>query len=130
LNHQNVSALRIARRLESHAAVERVWHPFLESHPQNDLARGQMRLGGTMLSVELKGGIDDCRKFLSALSLARVATSFGGPETLVCHPATSTHVGLSVEALAAMGVTESLVRFSVGLEDPEDLSAEIEAALS
>ncbi|MFM8626040.1 MAG: trans-sulfuration enzyme family protein [Actinomycetota bacterium] len=130
LNHQNVSTLRIARRLESHAAVEHVWHPFLDSHPQSDLARGQMRLGGTMLSVELKGGIDACRKLLSALSLARVATSFGGPETLVCHPATSTHVGLSAETLAAMGVTESLVRFSVGLEDPEDLSAEIEAALS
>lgn len=130
LNHQNVSTLRIARRLESHAAVERVWHPFLDSHPQTDLARGQMRLGGTMLSVELKGGIDACRNFLSALSLARVATSFGGPETLVCHPATSTHVGLSAEALAAMGVTDSLVRFSVGLEDPEDLCAEIEVALS
>ena len=130
LNHQNVSALRIARRLEAHPAVERVWHPFLDSHPQKDLARSQMRLGGTMLSIELKGGIEASRRLLSALTLARVATSFGGPETLVCHPATSTHVGLSTEALATMGVTDALVRFSVGLEDPDDLCADIESALA
>lgn len=129
LNHQNVSTLRIARRLEAHPGVERVWHPFLDSHPQHDLARAQMRLGGTMLSVELKGGVEACRRLLSSLALVRVATSFGGPETLACHPATSTHVGLSPAALAAMGVTESLVRFSIGLEDPDDLCADIESAL-
>lgn len=129
LNHQNVSALRIARRLESHAAVARVWHPFVDSHPQSELARAQMRLGGTMLSLELKGGIDACRRLLAGLSLVRVATSFGGPETLACHPATSTHVGLARDVLEATGVTGSLVRFSVGLEDPDDLVADIESAL-
>lgn len=130
LNHQNVSALRIARRLESHPQVARVWHPFLDSHPQHDLARAQMRLGGTMLSIELKDGLEGCRRLLSRVELVRVATSFGGPETLACHPATSTHVGLSADMLASTGVTEALVRFSVGLEDPDDLVADIESALA
>jgi cystathionine beta-lyase/cystathionine gamma-synthase len=130
LNHQNVSALRLARRLESHARISGVWHPFLESHPQHDLARSQMRLGGTILAAEIDGGVDACRRVLQSLALARVATSFGGPETLVCHPATSTHVGLSPEARDAMGVTDGLLRISVGLEDPDDLWGDLEQALS
>jgi cystathionine beta-lyase/cystathionine gamma-synthase len=80
-----------------------------------------MRLGGTVLAVELSGGFDVCQAFVSKLQLVRIATSFGGPETLVCHPATSTHVGLTPEALETMGVTEGLLRFSVGLEDADDL---------
>ncbi len=130
LNHQNVSALRLARRLESHSGVTGVWHPFLDSHPQHELARSQMRLGGTMLAVEVDGGVERCRRVLSALRLARVATSFGGPETLVCHPATSTHVGLSTDAQAAMGLTDGVIRISVGLEDPDDICADVEQALS
>lgn len=129
LNHQNVSALRLARRLESHPKVTGVWHPFLDSHPQHDLARSQMRLGGTLLAVEIDGGVDACRRVLQSLRLARVATSFGGPETLVCHPATSTHVGLSDDARKAMGVTDGLVRISVGLEDPDDICDDLERAL-
>lgn len=129
LNHQNVSALRLARRLESHPSVTGVWHPFLESHPQHDLARSQMRLGGTLLAVEIDGGVDACRRVLGSLQLGRVATSFGGPETLLCHPATSTHVGLSPDARAAMGVTDGLLRISVGLEDPDDICDDIERAL-
>lgn len=128
-NHQNASALRIARRLENDPRIARVWHPFLESHPQHDLARSQMRLGGSMVAVELAGGHEACRRLLSSVSLARVATSFGGPETLVCHPATSTHVGLPAETLAAMGVTDSLLRISVGLEDPDDVLADLDRAL-
>ena len=129
LNHQNVSALRLARRLEAHPRVTGVWHPFLDSHPQHHLARSQMRLGGTLLAVEIDGGVEACRRALSALNLGRVATSFGGPETLVCHPATSTHVGLSDEARHAMGVTDGLLRISVGLEDPDDICDDIERAL-
>ncbi|MGA0863953.1 MAG: trans-sulfuration enzyme family protein, partial [Ilumatobacteraceae bacterium] len=130
LNHQNVSALRLARRLESHARITGVWHPFLESHPQHDLARSQMRLGGTILAAELDDGVDACRRVLESLALARVATSFGGPETLVCHPATSTHVGLPADLREAMGVTDGLLRISVGLEDPDDLWGDLEQALS
>ena len=129
VNHQNSSALRLARKLEGHRAVAQVVHPFLESHPQHDLARQQMRLGGSMLSIELNGGIEACRRVLSACELIRVATSFGGPETLVCHPATSTHVGLHPDDLAAMGVTDGLLRMSVGLEDPDDLLSDFLAAL-
>lgn len=129
VNHQNSSALRLARKLEGHRAVAQILHPFLESHPQHDLARQQMRLGGSMLSIELNGGIEACRRVLGACELIRVATSFGGPETLVCHPATSTHVGLHPDDLAAMGVTDGLLRMSVGLEDPDDLLSDFLAAL-
>ena len=127
---QSRTALTLARALESHPAVTAAVHPFLESHPQHDLARAQMRHGGTIMAVELEGGLDACRTMVARLGLARIATSFGGPETLVCHPATSTHLGLSPESLAAAGVTPGLLRFSIGLEDPEDLLADITAALS
>ena len=127
---QNQSALILARSLEGHSKVLSVSHPFLESHPQHALAREQMRLGGTVLAVELSGGFDVCQAFVSKLQLVRIATSFGGPETLVCHPATSTHVGLTPEALETMGVTEGLLRFSVGLEDADDLVDDVHRSLA
>jgi cystathionine beta-lyase/cystathionine gamma-synthase len=103
---------------------------FLESHPQHALAREQMRLGGTVIAVEITGGFDACQSLVSQLQVVRIATSFGGPETLVCHPATSTHVGLSPEALATMGVTDGLLRFSIGLEDADDLVDDIHRAIA
>ena len=127
---QNKSALILARSLEDAPSVISVSHPFLESHPQHALAREQMRLGGTVIAVELSGGFDKCQSFVSQLQLVRIATSFGGPETLVCHPATSTHVGLSPEALETMGVTEGLLRFSIGLEDADDLVDDIHRSLA
>ena len=127
---QNQSALILARSLEGHSKVLSVSHPFLESHPQHALAREQMRLGGTVLAVELSGGFDVCQAFVSKLQLVRIATSFGGPETLVCHPATSTHVGLTPEALETIGVTEGLLRFSVGLEDADDLVDDVHRSLA
>ena len=127
---QNQSALILARSLEGHSNVLSVMHPFLESHPQYSLAREQMRHGGTVIAVELSGGLSACQSFVSHLQLVRIATSFGGPETLVCHPATSTHVGLSPEALATMGVTDGLLRFSIGLEDADDLVDDIHRALA
>jgi cystathionine beta-lyase/cystathionine gamma-synthase len=107
-----------------------VHHPSLARHRQHDLAKRQMRHFGTILSFEVRGGRDAARRVLDALSLARAATSFGGPETLVCHPATSTHVGLAPEAMAAAGVTESMLRVSVGLEHPEDIWDDLDRALS
>ena len=126
---QNKTALTLAHALESHPAVNAVFHPFLESHPQHALAKSQMRYGGTIVAAELKGGFDECNSFVQKLSLAHIATSFGGPETLVCHPATSTHAGLSTEALNAVGVTPGLLRFSIGLEDADDLVNDITNAL-
>ena len=127
---QNNSALILARSLEGHDKVHSVSHPFLESHPQHALAREQMRYGGTVIAVEVTGGFDECQSLVSQLQLVRIATSFGGPETLVCHPATSTHVGLSQEALTTMGVTAGLLRFSIGLEDADDLVDDIHRALA
>jgi cystathionine beta-lyase/cystathionine gamma-synthase len=89
-----------------------------------------MRLGGTVIAVEIAGDFAKCQEFVSLLNVVRIATSFGGPETLVCHPATSTHVGLSQEALATMGVTDGLLRFSIGLEDADDLIDDIHRALA
>lgn len=126
---QNNSALTVAHALAAHPAVAAVHHPFLESHPQNSLARTQMRLGGSVLSFELKGGIDACRTFVANRRLTRLATSFGGPDTMVCHPATSTHVGLDEATLNAVGVTPGLLRMSIGLEDVRDILADIENAL-
>ena len=126
---QNTTALTVAHMLQSHSAVAAVHHPFLESHPQHELARSQMRYGGSVLSFELKNGIDACRTFVERLQLAHIATSFGGPETLVCHPATSTHVGLDKATLEKVGVTPGLLRLSVGLENASDIVADIEQAL-
>ena len=127
---QNHSALILARSLEGHTRIQSVSHPFLESHPQHELARDQMRLGGTVIAIEIDGDFAKCQELVSLLQVVRIATSFGGPETLVCHPATSTHVGLSQEALATMGVTEGLLRFSIGLEDADDLVDDIHRALA
>lgn len=126
---QHSSALRIARALAAHPRVTDVSHPFLESHPQHGLARAQMRMGGTLVAVEIAGGTDACRRVMESLRLVRPATSFGGPESLVCHPATAIQVGVSGEDLASTGVTDGLLRLSVGLEDPEDLIADLTSAL-
>lgn len=129
-HQQHESALRIAHALTGHPKVSEVLHPFLESHPQHSLARSQMRMGGTVVAVEIDGDTTACRALIDNLALARPATSFGGPETLVCHPATSTHAGLSAGQLSAMGVTEGLLRVSVGLESADDLIDDFVNALA
>lgn len=130
VRHQNESALDLAKALQSHPKVTWVGHPFLETHPQHALAKSQMTLGGSLVSFEIDGDIDAARTVLSSLSLVRKATSFGGPETLICHPKTSTHIGLAPEVHASMGVTDSLLRVSVGLEDVNDIISDITGALS
>ena len=115
------SAMELGEVLSDHPAVSAVHYPGLSSHPQAELAKRQMRNGGTVLSVELAGGAPATRRFLSAVRLFRVATSLGGPETLVCHPATTTHASLTADEAALVGVTEGMLRISVGLEDPSDL---------
>jgi cystathionine beta-lyase/cystathionine gamma-synthase len=123
------SAQRIAEFLEGHAGVERVNYPGLDSHPQRDLAKRQMRLGGGNLSFDVTGGRDGGQRFVEACRLARMAPSLGGPETLVTHPATTTAVNLPDEDRAAMGIGDGLIRMSVGLEHADDLVADLEQAL-
>jgi cystathionine beta-lyase/cystathionine gamma-synthase len=116
--------------LERHPAVSRVHYPGLASHRQHDLAKRQMRQFGTVLAFELAGGRDAVRSLLATVELARCATSLGGPETLMCHPATTTHASLTADEQFEAGVTEGLVRLSVGLEDPDDIIADFTQALN
>jgi len=129
LAHQCAGAQRIAETLENHPRVTHVSYPGLRSHPQHDLARRQMRRFGSVLSFDVDGGLDAARSFMSKLTLVRPAVSFGGPETLACHPASSTHVGVSADEQLASGITPGLIRLSVGLEDSDDVLADITAAL-
>ena len=127
--HQSASALHLAEVLVDEPAVAAVYYPGLPSHPQFDLAKRQMRHGGTVLAIELVGGRQAAAHFLDSLQLARVATSLGGPETLVCHPATSTHASLTPAEATSMGVSDGLLRISVGLEDTADLVRDLTNAL-
>jgi cystathionine beta-lyase/cystathionine gamma-synthase len=126
----SASARRVAELLEDHPAVAAVHYPGLDSHPQRDLAKRQMRSGGTLLSFELAGGIDAGRAFVGACSLARIATSVGGPETLVVHPATTTAAALPPDERDELGIGDGLIRVSVGLEHPDDVLADFTAALA
>ena len=127
--HQAASALHLAEALVDEPSIAAVYYPGLPSHPQFDLAKRQMRHGGTVLAIELVGGRQAASHFLDSLQLARVATSLGGPETLVCHPATSTHASLTAAEAAEMGVSDGLLRISVGLEDTADLVRDLTNAL-
>ena len=119
----------LARFLAAHELVEAVHYPGLESHPQHDLAREQMDGYSGVLSFELAGGIEDAKRFLEALEVCNLAVSLGGVETLIEHPATMTHEPLSPEERAALGISETLIRLSVGLEGLEDLRADLERGL-
>jgi cystathionine beta-lyase/cystathionine gamma-synthase len=123
--HQSASALAIATALRTHPGVTAVHHPGLPDHRQHELATRQLAMMPAQLAVELRGGIDAARMTLDSLRVARSATSLGGPETLVCHPATSTHVGLLPEDQAAIGITDGLLRISAGLEDTTDVVADL-----
>ena len=126
---QSESAQRIAEHLESHPAVDRVNYPGLDSHPQRDLAKRQMAMGGGCLSFDVAGGRDAGQRFVEACRLARMAPSLGGPETLVTHPASTTAANLPEEDRLAMGIGEGLIRMSVGLEHADDLLADLDQAL-
>ena len=128
--HQAASAQYLAEWLVDHPAVAAVHYPGLPSHPQHDLAKRQMRQYGTILAFDLRGGRDVARALLDRVELLRCATSLGGPETLMCHPMTTTHASLTPDEAAAVGVTDGLVRMSVGLEDATDLIADLRQALA
>jgi len=129
LHRQTESAQQLAEALEAHEGVAEVRYPGLDSHPQRDLAKRQMAVTGGILAFEVAGGRDAGRAFVEAVELAQMATSLGGPETLVTHPASTTHVGLTPDELEAAGIGEGTIRVSVGLEHPDDIVADFLQAL-
>ncbi len=126
--HQE-NALHLARVLERHPQVERVYYPGLESHPQHELAKRQMRGFGGMLSFEVKGGFPAVERLISRLKLFVLAESLGGVESLLCYPPRMTHAALGAEERARRGIHDNLIRLSVGLEAAEDLEADLLQAL-
>ncbi len=130
MERHGASALELAQRLSQHAAVSRVIYPGLASHPQHALARRQMHGGGGIISFELKAGLAASRRFLSALRVFALAESLGGVESLAEHPALMTHASIPADVRAALGISDGLVRLSVGLEHVEDLWDDLEAAFS
>jgi len=129
IRQHNANAMALAEFLEDHPAVRVVHYPGLKSFPQHALARRQMSGFGAMLSFELKGGYRAGRRFVESVRVATLAVSLGGTETLVQHPASMTHGPLTPEERKMSGITEGLVRVSVGLEDLEDLVADFDQAL-
>ena len=127
--HQAAVAMDVAETLRDHPGVAAVHFPGLADHPQHELAVRQLRCLPTVVAVDLAGGLDAARTMLDTLRLARPATSLGGPETLVCHSATSTHVSLTPEDQAAIGITPGLMRVSIGLEDNNDIVADLSRAI-
>jgi cystathionine gamma-lyase len=123
------NAMQLADWLQAHPAVEKVAYPGLASHPQHALAKQQMDGFGGMVSVWLKGGLPAARRVMERSELFACAESLGGVESLANHPAIMTHASVPLERREALGVTDNLVRFSVGVEDVADLRADLEAAL-
>ncbi len=130
IERQNENAIRIARFLKSHPAVQDVFYPGLESHENHEIARKQMRGFGGMMSFFLDGDFEAVREFLPRLKYAHLAANLGTVETVVGPPRTTSHVEVTAEQRAAMGIPESLIRYSVGIEDVDDLIADLDAALS
>jgi len=130
VTQQSESALVLGEFLEGHDAVARVAYPGLDSHPQREVAKRQMTMGGSVLTFELAGGLEAGRIFVEAVELAQVAPSLGGPETLVVHPPTMTAATLTPDERAAMGIGEGMIRVSVGLEHVDDIIEDFGQALA
>jgi O-succinylhomoserine sulfhydrylase len=124
------NAMKVAEFLESHPNVNTVKYPFLKSHPQYEIAKKQMKLGGNIVAFEIKGGIEAGRAFLDKIKLCSLSPNLGDTRTIVTHPASTTHSKLSEEERLAVSISDGLVRVSVGLETVEDVIADLEQALS
>ena len=123
------NAIKIADFLIEHPNVEKVIFPGLESHPQHELAKSQMNGFGGMLSLYIKGGLSESNKFLKQLSLFTLAESLGGVESLIEHPAIMTHASVPVKERNELGISDNFIRISVGIEDIDDLKADLKQAL-
>ncbi len=130
MERHSSSALKIAQRLEAHPKVRRVFYPGLKSHKQHDLAKRQMQVFGGMISVELAADLDGAKRFLERCELFALAESLGGVESLIEHPGLMTHGSVPAEVRAELGIGDALVRLSVGIEDVDDLLADLEQALA
>lgn len=128
MERHSSSAYKIAQWLEKHPKVSRVFYPGLESHPQHALAKSQMRAFGGMISAELKTDVAGSRAFLERCEVFALAESLGGVESLIEHPAIMTHGSVPADVRATLGIGDSLVRLSVGIEDPDDLMADLDSA--
>ena len=124
------NAHKLAEYLESHPKIEWVRFPGLKSHPQHDLAKRQMKGFGSMISFEVKGGLENGKTLLNNVKIPQLAVSLGGYESLIQHPASMTHANMPENERVDAGITNGLVRFAVGTEDVEDLQADLEAALA
>tara|TARA_R110002111_G_scaffold229677_2_gene290951 strand:+ start:661 stop:1830 length:1170 start_codon:yes stop_codon:yes gene_type:complete len=123
------NALKVATFLEANENVSFVKYPFLKSHPQYQLAKKQMKLGGNVVAFEIKGGIEAGRKFLNAIKLLSLSANLGDTRTIVTHPASTTHAKIPEEVRLETGITSGLIRISVGLEHPEDIINDLKQAL-
>lgn len=130
MERHQANALELATRLEQHAMTRNVRYPLLPSHPQFQTARKQMRGGSGIVTVDFNLSLGQTKLFLVGLDLFTLAESLGGIESLVCHPATMTHAAIPRETREQVGITDSLIRFSVGIEHIDDLAADIEEALA
>ena len=124
----NANGIAVARHLDAHPKVRKVHYPGLASHPQHDIARKQQRGPGGMLAFDL-GSLEAARRFLNQVKLCSLAESLGGVETLISLPALMTHASMPAEVRQRIGITEGLVRLSVGIEDVEDIIADLDQAL-
>jgi len=124
------NAMKVAEFLEAHRKVKKVHYPGLKSHPQHELAKRQMSGFGGMISFELKGGVQEGVKLMNSVKLCILAVSLGAVETLIEHPASMTHASISREERLKTGITDGLVRLSVGIEDAEDIIQDLEQALA
>ena len=129
MERHNANGLAVAQYLEAHPKVTQVHYPGLPSHPQRALARRQMRGFGGMIAFDL-GSLEAARRLLNSVRLCALAESLGGVETLISHPATMTHASVPADRRAALGITDGLVRISVGIEDIDDLKADLAQALA
>jgi O-succinylhomoserine sulfhydrylase len=124
------NALKLAAFLEQNHNVELVKYPFLKSHPQYEVAKKQMKLGGNIVAFEIKGGINAGRTFLNNIKMCSLSANLGDTRTIVTHPSSTTHGRLSESDRLEVGITDGLVRVSVGLENIEDIIADIQQALN
>lgn len=129
IERHSQNAFQLAKTLEKNDAVELVKYPFLDSHPQKDIAKKQMTMGGGLVTFVIKGGVERGRKFIDALKMLSISANLGDTRTIATHPASSTHAKLSEEERQEIGILPGLIRLSVGLEHIDDITHDIEQAL-
>ena len=129
MRQHNENGIAVARYLQKQPGVKKVFYPGLEDHPQYELAKQQQSGSGSMISIET-GSLENANSFAKALKLCLFAESLGGVETLVCHPASMTHAALGKEGRFKLGITDGLIRISVGIEDAADIIADLDQSLS